>query len=495
MARLSRSAIWWLALAVLVLNDHLLKTAWPGALTGKLSDFAGLFVATTLVAAGLGPEPKVRRALAFASVVVPFCAINLHPYAAEALVTALSWVGIGWRVTVDPTDLMSLLVLPAAWRFFDPRPNPPVAARGLGWRDRAALACGAAACLATSVAPASFRTSAFIVNFTGEPAEIRVRRYGGAIDCDAFDDLAVDATPELRGRLARALDPSLFTDGKLFALEDSGVLPLDSSDLQFEDLGEDDCGVVIVQAEGLPSQIIWTRGGETISVGERLSDGADPENVPRAQIELRGQTGRLALTSHGPPTIPIARDIVAEACAELGGAIAAALPVRSLPFEADVLRVEALPDGCLDIALTWDDNPAPQDGVVLCLPGELWPFASTVSIAGTRDSLIFTGPEGRLVIDRFPASVPPPSLEASVETRAVECKGARTLCGAYVEPIDITLSTSSGVLPLPLGEPRLAADGRTFFLGGAGRTLASPFDCEPLGTHVDLAHLEEYEDR
>ena len=31
-----------LALAALVLNDHVLKTAWPGAITGKISDFAGL---------------------------------------------------------------------------------------------------------------------------------------------------------------------------------------------------------------------------------------------------------------------------------------------------------------------------------------------------------------------------------------------------------------------------------------------------------------------
>ncbi|MCP4580716.1 MAG: hypothetical protein GY839_03815 [candidate division Zixibacteria bacterium] len=36
--------IFLLALALLLLNDHLLKAAYPGWLTGKLSDFAGLFV-------------------------------------------------------------------------------------------------------------------------------------------------------------------------------------------------------------------------------------------------------------------------------------------------------------------------------------------------------------------------------------------------------------------------------------------------------------------
>ncbi len=36
--------LWWGALAVLVANDHALKGSGlvPGALTGKLSDFAGL---------------------------------------------------------------------------------------------------------------------------------------------------------------------------------------------------------------------------------------------------------------------------------------------------------------------------------------------------------------------------------------------------------------------------------------------------------------------
>ena len=40
-----------LALVVLVLNDHVLKQAWPGWVTGKLSDVAGLVVAPLLLAA------------------------------------------------------------------------------------------------------------------------------------------------------------------------------------------------------------------------------------------------------------------------------------------------------------------------------------------------------------------------------------------------------------------------------------------------------------
>ena len=38
-----------LALVVLVLNDHVLKTAYPGWITGKLSDVAGLVLAPLLL--------------------------------------------------------------------------------------------------------------------------------------------------------------------------------------------------------------------------------------------------------------------------------------------------------------------------------------------------------------------------------------------------------------------------------------------------------------
>ena len=43
-----------IALLVLVVNDHVLKAAYPGWVTGKLSDAAGLVLAPPLLAAVLG---------------------------------------------------------------------------------------------------------------------------------------------------------------------------------------------------------------------------------------------------------------------------------------------------------------------------------------------------------------------------------------------------------------------------------------------------------
>jgi hypothetical protein len=40
----------WISIGLLLLNDHVLKFTKPGILTGKLSDFAGLFFFPFLVA-------------------------------------------------------------------------------------------------------------------------------------------------------------------------------------------------------------------------------------------------------------------------------------------------------------------------------------------------------------------------------------------------------------------------------------------------------------
>lgn len=156
------------ALALLGVNDWILKpSAAPEWLTGKLSDFAGLF-AFPLVAtaaadlllwvawrAGARVDFTLRRwklAAAIALEVAGFCVLKLWPAGSDALVRVMHVVAPRAEVYMDATDLVAFVVLPLTWWY-----GRAVIARGgygrLAWAARAgvaepfsdAVACGAPA--------------------------------------------------------------------------------------------------------------------------------------------------------------------------------------------------------------------------------------------------------------------------------------------------------------------------------------------------------------
>ncbi|GLY95667.1 hypothetical protein [Actinoplanes sp. NBRC 103695] len=99
-----------IALLVLVVNDHVLKSLWPGPVTGKLSDAAGLVLAPPLLAV------LIRRpAAALWSVGVGFFLVKAFPYAAELASAAWSVVHGPSLIRADPTDLLMLPFLAVAW--------------------------------------------------------------------------------------------------------------------------------------------------------------------------------------------------------------------------------------------------------------------------------------------------------------------------------------------------------------------------------------------
>ena len=111
-----RDALRWLgspftagAVAVLALNDHVLKQAWPGLVTGKLSDAAGLVVAPPLVALLLALT-RVRWSPLLVTG-VGFAVVKTLPLAADAASAALGWVAGPSYVRADPTDLLTLPAL------------------------------------------------------------------------------------------------------------------------------------------------------------------------------------------------------------------------------------------------------------------------------------------------------------------------------------------------------------------------------------------------
>lgn len=119
-----------LALVVLVLNDHVLKAAQPGWLTGKLSDVAGLVLAPPLVAtlaALTVPRLPARAALGLGLglVGVGFTLVKTIGSAAAAASAAWTMVSGPSLVRADPTDLLALPALAlAGWSWQQARRGP-----------------------------------------------------------------------------------------------------------------------------------------------------------------------------------------------------------------------------------------------------------------------------------------------------------------------------------------------------------------------------------
>jgi hypothetical protein len=128
------------ALATLLVNDHVLKSAFPGWWTGKLSDLAALVVLALVIQAiaellGAAIHPRVLAASLLASGAT-LIAIKLLPAAAELYRVSLglaqwmpaavaAWLAGGTTpavvpvaLTRDASDVLALPVLWLAWVVF-----------------------------------------------------------------------------------------------------------------------------------------------------------------------------------------------------------------------------------------------------------------------------------------------------------------------------------------------------------------------------------------
>ena len=106
------------SLALLVLNDHVLKGSGllPNAVTGKLSDVAGMFVAPVLLALLFGARSKSGVIAAHLAVGLGFTCLELLPVASTFASEVSALVGWRWVATSDWTDVLTTLaLLPAAW--------------------------------------------------------------------------------------------------------------------------------------------------------------------------------------------------------------------------------------------------------------------------------------------------------------------------------------------------------------------------------------------
>jgi hypothetical protein len=111
--------------AVLALNDHLLKDRYPGLVTGKISDFVGVAMVATMVSVIVRPNIALRLTA------LGFTALKTVPGVAE-------WASplLGGVTRRDPSDLIALSSLMVVRRQLirnragdEPRPHTTVGGR------------------------------------------------------------------------------------------------------------------------------------------------------------------------------------------------------------------------------------------------------------------------------------------------------------------------------------------------------------------------------
>lgn len=101
-----------LALLLLIVNDGYLKYEFPGLVTGKISDFAGLYVVSILIF-GLIPRQKI-----ISGVVLAVCFVFWKSPWSQPLINAVnSVISVQLGRVIDYSDLVALVVIPVAARY------------------------------------------------------------------------------------------------------------------------------------------------------------------------------------------------------------------------------------------------------------------------------------------------------------------------------------------------------------------------------------------
>ena len=109
---------------LLGINDHYLKYQYPGFITGKLSDFLGLFyfplfVSALVLIATLYRVAFTKKLLVTAIIAtdIVFCALKLNPFLSEHFVVFFSKNFFAISVKSDPTDLIALISSVLCYQF------------------------------------------------------------------------------------------------------------------------------------------------------------------------------------------------------------------------------------------------------------------------------------------------------------------------------------------------------------------------------------------
>jgi hypothetical protein len=465
--------LWLGALALLIINDHLLKGSGhlPGWLTGKLSDFAGLVVAPALLAALL--RLSSRRALfaAHAATGVVFAAIKISPAAARGFEALAALTPFPWSITVDPTDLLALPALAVAWRVLLPAMARPLPERPVVYRVTAiagSLACAATsqysepppcpddACGAIPTEPASL----VLGNTTDAQRLVRVRPLKESVQTECA---AVLADPE------HNLSRELFGPADTWLLDPGRALPLQNKA----------CDAYLVDADGMaPTLLAWSASEFPSDILSTSTNSVDPGRMITMSLDANG---KLALEPHPAvfPAPPLEPELPSAQCAtpDAGVGVDWSEPV---PGPHTISSVKSSPDGCHALMLG-------AEAYYVCVPQAAMPFkagdlidvkafpllggsfpetggrpplAEVLRISSTTHTVLVV--RGNVLARYELAAMSKPLNEPTIEADPVTgCPGAHDECGSLSMPLDVSLLGEhvSGVQFVRAGGSVALADG------------------------------------
>jgi hypothetical protein len=110
---LLKKNLFLIGILILILNDFYLKYSFPNALTGKLSDFSGLFIFPYFISIFF--EKNASKIYLLTAIFFTFWKFEIsQPF--------IDWISsfsnIAFYRTVDKTDLIALIVLPFSYQYF-----------------------------------------------------------------------------------------------------------------------------------------------------------------------------------------------------------------------------------------------------------------------------------------------------------------------------------------------------------------------------------------
>ena len=495
--------LWWGALGLLALNDHVLKGSGvlAGSWTGKLSDFAGMVVAPPLLACLFGARRRWAAPVAALLVGAGLCAIDLFPAVSHALERVLAACGLPSRLWPDPSDLWALVILPLGYALGRVPADQPVrrsaATRathaGAGWPQRMAIALGACACLATAGIDddegggGSLTDAPEVENATKDTLVLVVAASDGAGGCVLYRDDRIGA-----------LSREAFSGARVVTLEPGDRTKLASNDDVL------DCGAASLRLpDGTEEFVYWS---ELKKIASFVS-GKDDRRVAR-RVVIEGSPNRWELhLGNDLDHFDVDQPPPAAECNRLDAMPTLEFtPLKDAQGFFRLLAIRVGEDGCRELDWVPPENDTLIDTQRLCVPDWAFPFdqgetlivTQQISAEGARVLQIARLDDGKLANELVVWNDVAEAKDGRVtRIEPINCIGVTSECGAYIRPLELTVKGHDETLrtgddvEINGKKPK-----RTRVLAGPGTHVAWPApacgDDGRVGTRASLLELRSY---